>query len=307
MVGGRLAPPICRLALRAAATTRTLRTFRYWNSDLTSHDVDASNLRYQYDDSAKLRVRAETHRLYSAQPDRLRAEILEHLALSPGLLLLDLGCGPGGYHASICTQGVRVVGADASGGMVLEAKAAARANDNRVAVAQTDAQTLPFRSAVFDRVLAAHMLYHVRDREAALHEMRRTLRAGGRAVLVTNGAAFLDRLARLHQVAAMSLGYVPTTGDGRRFTLDDLPLVRSVFPATERYVLDNALVFHEPEPALRYYASGPIDRIRDRPADGSHRARLLPLVQAAIETIVREDGEFRDPKPTGCFVATVAG
>jgi hypothetical protein len=46
--------------------------------------VDASNLRYQYDDSAKLRIRAETHRLYSAQPDQLRTEILEHLALSPG-------------------------------------------------------------------------------------------------------------------------------------------------------------------------------------------------------------------------------
>ena len=93
--------------------------------------------------------------------------------------------------------------------------------------------------------------------------------------------------------------------DGGRFTLDDLALVQAVFPSAERYVLDNALVFHDPEPAVRYYASGAVDRIVDRPADGSHRERLVQLVRRGIEAIIEREGVFRDPKPTGCFVAEV--
>jgi len=48
-----------------------------------------------------------------------------------------------------------------------------------------------------------------------------------------------------------------------------------------------------------------IDRIRDRPENGSHRAHLLPLVRAGIEAIIEREGVFRDPKPAGCFVAVV--
>jgi hypothetical protein len=70
-------------------------------------------------------------------------------------------------------------------------------------------------------------------------------------------------------------------------------------------VLDNSLVFHDPEPALRYYASGIVDRIRGRPPDGSHRARLLPVVRAGLEAIIKSEGAFRDPKPTGYFVANI--
>ena len=201
--------------------------------------------------------------------------VIAHLALRPGLALLDVGCGPGGDHDSIVCLGTRVVGIDQSAGMVREARA--RTAD-RGFVAQADAQALPFGDMMFDRVLAAR-------------------------VLATNAPRMLARLDGLHQAAAMELGCAPTVGDGSRFTLDDLELVRAVFPSAERRVLDNALVFHDPEPALRYYASGVVDRIRDRPADGSHRARLLPLVRRGIEAILEREGVFRDAKATGCFVA----
>jgi hypothetical protein len=48
------------------------------------------------------------------------------------------------------------------------------------------------------------------------------------------------------------VGYEPSSGDGLRFTLDDLPLVERFFANVERYVLDNALVFRDPEPLLRF-------------------------------------------------------
>src|SRR5258708_25935304 len=123
-------------------------------------DLHAAALRYQYSNSEKLRIRADTHRVYSERPDRLRDEVLAHLALTPGLVVLDVGCGPGGYHASIRCAGASVVGVDQSAAMVREAS-----GGHLGSLAQPDAQALPFGDTRFDRLLAAHMLYHFPDRQ----------------------------------------------------------------------------------------------------------------------------------------------
>jgi len=65
------------------------------------------------------------------------------------------------------------------------------------------------------------------------------------------------------------------------FTMDDLPLVQRVFPTAERYILERALVFDSPEPALRFYASNRIDALRNAPTDARHRPRLLPAMRLA--------------------------
>ncbi len=54
---------------------------------------------------------------------------------------------------------------------------------------------------------------------------------------------------------------------------------------------------------MRYYASAQVDQIEDLPADGSHRAKLLPLVEAQVREIIKQAGAFRVPKSAGCFVA----
>jgi hypothetical protein len=69
--------------------------------------------------------------------------------------------------------------------------------------------------------------------------------------------------------------------------------------------LNGALVFPTAQPALRFYATGRIDGIEDRPRDNSHRAELLPLVRARIEAIIEREGSFRVPKSVGWFVADV--
>jgi ubiquinone/menaquinone biosynthesis C-methylase UbiE len=262
-------------------------------------------LRYQYDDSTRLRVRIETHRLYSESPDRLQDELLQHLQLRTAVSVLDVGCGHGRYHAVIAEHEATIFGVDSSPGMLREARTRAAAA-YPVHLVQADAQALPFTDASFDRVLAVHMLYHVPDRLRALQEFRRVLRSAGRVVLATNGARYLAGLDALHRDAAQALGYTPSAGDGERFTLEDLELVRQVFPSAERYVLNNALVFREAEPLMRYYASGVVDRISGRPADGVHRDRLIEAIRQRAQAIIDQEGAFRDEKDYGFFVADVA-
>ena len=61
-------------------------------------------------------------------------------------------------------------------------------------------------------------------------------------------------------------------------------------------------MFKSAEPALRFYASNHIDAIRDRPADASHRGRLLPAMRERIEAIIDQEGTFSVPKSVGFFL-----
>jgi ubiquinone/menaquinone biosynthesis C-methylase UbiE len=273
---------------------------------MSDRTVDAAYLRYQYDDAEKLRIRIETHARYSERTsDSFASWLLPHVAAAPGDTLLDAGCGSGVYHRAIVAQGAQIVGLDASRGMLKEARAQSAVAGFAMDALLGDAQALPFRDASFARVMANHMLYHVPDQVAALHELRRVLKPGGRVVLATNGTDNLARFDELHTAAAMRLGYAASPHDASRFTLDDLPLVRSVFQSADAFARGDALLFPDAPSALRYYATYAIDAIEDRPLNGSHRTPLLLEVGAAIEEIIAREGLFRVSKSAGCFAATV--
>ena len=260
----------------------------------------------QYSDAEKLRIRIETHARYSqGETERLLDVGVDALSLSPGVRVLDVGCGAGGWHARIAPAGAAIIGIDLMAGMLQEARTAAAGGELAAVLAQADAQALPLGAATVDRVLCAGVLYHVPDCKAALLEMGRVLRPGGRAVIATNGAYAMRRIYEVHADAARELGYEPLPIAAGHFTMDDLPLVQQAFPVVERYILEGALVFETAEPALRFYATNRIDAIRDRPADGGHRARLLPPVRARIEAIIEREGAFIVPKSVGFFVGDV--
>jgi SAM-dependent methyltransferase len=257
----------------------------------------------QYSDADKLRIRIETHQRYShGETESILDDGVATLSLSSGLQVLDVGCGAGGWHGRIAATGAALVGVDLMAGMLREARAADVTLEPRPVFVQADALALPLSAASFDRVLCAGVLYHVADCEQALREIRRVLRAGGRAVISTNGAYAMRRIYELHADAASELGYEPFPITPGPFTMDDLDLVQQVFPTVERRVLEGALVFKTAEPALRFYATNRIDALRDRPSDGSHRARLLPPMRDRIEAIIEREGAFIVRKSVGYFV-----
>jgi SAM-dependent methyltransferase len=60
-----------------------------------------------------------------------------------------------------------------------------------------DIEQLPFADGTFDTVVAAWMLYHVRDLEAALGEVARVLTKGGALIAVTNSVQHIAELREL--------------------------------------------------------------------------------------------------------------
>src|SRR5262249_13735312 len=158
---------------------------------------------------------------------------------------------------------------------------------------------IPAPDASYDLGMANHVLFHVGDVAAALRELRRVLKPGGRAVLSTAGANSSARLESLPREAAQRPGYKPTGRGNDPFNMDHLDLVRSVFPHAVRDMRDDAFVFPSADVTVRYYASGMIDAIANRPVDNGHRDQLLTLVAERVAAVIAREGVFRDPKPAG--------
>lgn len=269
-------------------------------ADLTT----AAGLARQYSDPEKFLVRVETHRKYSTATGSLIGWVTDQAAIAPGHRVLDVGCGPGTYHGAIIARGGRVIACDLFPGMLRDVLA--RHPAPGIAAVRGSAERIPLAGASCDRVFANHMLYHVADQPAALREMRRVLKPGGRVVLATNGAKYVSVLVDLHVQACEQVGLRPRREGGpERFTLDHLDLVRSVFPGARVVIRDDEFVFPETEPVLRFYASFLVEYVLDAPADGSHRAPLIAAMRDLVDAVIAREGVLRVPKRTGCFVADV--
>jgi arsenite methyltransferase len=125
-------------------------------------------------------------RLYATR-DVLRRRGLVRAALGAqrGDRVLDVGCGPGFYVTELLEvvgSDGWVVGVDASADMLAVAAERAQGHDN-VEFLEADATSLPVANASFERALCVQVLEYVRDVSAALGEMYRALRPGGRVVV----------------------------------------------------------------------------------------------------------------------------
>ena len=269
--------------------------------------IDPRYLAYQYGDSEKLRIRIEAHERYSEHSqDDWYPRYVAQLAPAPGASVLDVGCGFGAFHPALHAVGARIVALDYSAGMAREARQRAIREGLAVQVMRADAQQLPLADRGVDHAICSHMLYHVPDIRRALEEMRRVVKVGGRVLITTNAADHSARLDDLHAQAARDLGLTPGGVAGHdRFSLDHLALVRAVFPNVQLHRQPNAFLFPTVDSALRYYASGRVDSVEERDAEGSHRPALLARMAALIGEIIAREGVFRVPKDAGSFLATV--
>jgi trans-aconitate 2-methyltransferase len=127
------------------------------------------------------------------------ASLVELLAPQAGERILDLGCGTGHLTAQIAEAGAEVVGIDASTAMVDEARRnfAGRPGVRfEIADARSFADDFALAGDIgrFDAVFSNAVLHWVRPPEAAVRNIRRALRSGGRLVAEFGGCGNCARV-----------------------------------------------------------------------------------------------------------------
>lgn len=150
-----------------------------------------------------------------------------------GLIVLDLGCGDGGFARWCVEQGAqRVVGVDLSRRML--GLSAERTTDPRIAFVRSAAEVVAFAPAAFDLVTASFVLHYVRDYTGIVRRVAGWLRPGGVFVLSVEHPVVTAQVAKQ--------GWV-TDHVGRRlfWALDDYA---DEGERRQRWYVDGVLKYH---------------------------------------------------------------
>jgi SAM-dependent methyltransferase len=158
--------------------------------------------------------------------------------------VLDIGCGDGQIARLLAGRGADVVGVDPTWNQL--AVAAERAGGP--AYARAAAADLPFAPAAFDAAVACLVFEHIDDVDAAIAEVARVLRPGGRFALFLNhpllqtpGSGWIDDQILDPPEQYWRIGPYLTEGE----TIEEVELgvhIRFLHRPLSRYV--NALADH---------------------------------------------------------------
>jgi SAM-dependent methyltransferase len=115
--------------------------------------------------------------------------VVEHLAVTPEDVVLDIGCGGGAAIALMAGKGAKVYGVDHSEVSVKKSLAKNReaARNGRVEIQVADALRLPFSGETFTLVTAFETVYFWEDIQECFLRIHGVLQPGGRLAIALEG------------------------------------------------------------------------------------------------------------------------
>src|SRR5947207_3223649 len=128
--------------------------------------------------------------------DRIMDRMLHYAAPPVGALFLDAGCGTGDHSIRIARRGYECFSVDLSDTILRQAEKNIQQQglSSKVHLSCQALENLSFADNTFDCVHCRGVLMHVPDWQAAVANLCRVLKPGGKLVIVEGSKASLDAI-----------------------------------------------------------------------------------------------------------------
>lgn len=223
----------------------------------------------------------------------LYGAVLDAAWVTQGTRLLDAGCGTGLLVLLASFRGAHVAALDAAAAQLAIVRERVPAADIR----EGDLEALPFPDAAFDAVTAVNSIFYAADMAAAMRELARVVRRGGRVAITTWGPMERCeyRLASQKHVAPLMPPPGPNAPTVGPTTLAAPGAMESLFTAAGLHMVEDGEVacpfmFPNMEAGWRFVlSSGNNQRAIAHSGEDAVRA----AVTASLQEHMREDGSIR--------------
>lgn len=180
--------------------------------------------------------------------------------LSPGMRVLDLGCGRGRHAIYLSKQGIEVHAVDSAESGLCDLRKASDCDQlfELLKITQTDISELPFPDDYFDAGVSVNVLQHgyMKDIKRYFTELSRVLRSGAPILIITNGREFIESFIgdetkepekntflHLKDIPDSDIPHHAFTEDELAHLLSDFEIVR-LEPLTEKSQWMDRIVTH---------------------------------------------------------------
>ena len=151
----------------------------------------------QYSSPDNYEARIYLSRNFKTNPQSKYEWIFDHFPKNEKLRILELGCGTGLFWLANRNNIVKswsILLSDYSEGMLENARNSLSRLNRNIQYEVIDAENIQCPDNTFDIILANNMLYHIRNRDAAIKNIRRILKDDGVFIASTMGGNDLFEL-----------------------------------------------------------------------------------------------------------------
>ena len=137
-----------------------------------------------YAQNAEFWVKIIRQRLDRYRTELTDAAVFDAIGSCSGLAVLDGGCGEGYLSRYLSARGATVFGIDTSAALIAAAEQERNRLDLRIEYQVASLEAIPYPSKKFDVVVCNHVISDIVNPEAALKEIGRVTKSGGKLVLL---------------------------------------------------------------------------------------------------------------------------
>jgi ubiquinone/menaquinone biosynthesis C-methylase UbiE len=212
----------------------------------------------QYASSKKYEARIYLNRKFKTNHKSKYEWIFDHFPKSENLNVLELGCGTGLFwlaNRNNIARSWSIILSDSSKGMLETTRRNLSRLSHYFQYEIVDAGNIRYPDNTFDVILANNMLYHVKNRDEAIRNIRRILKNDGIFVVSTMGK---NDISELHEHLYVFLESKSNKFSFRElsFSLDNgMEQLTRHFKNVVMEKYDNRLEINEADAIINYYLS----------------------------------------------------